>query len=167
MTEEIDVYLTQKALDNLKDKYFDEYAKELQMFREFPIETQVRVYFEYWFLLKKLTKQKIRVEQFSIEKSTINIQKEEMLLARLLNYISSNGCISVFSLHNSRGIFDLTNFINIDFNYFNKANPTHKIGKFTTEEIFTTISNPEENAEIIEKMYALVVFLKEQLTPKK
>ena len=166
MTEKIDEYLNQKTIENLKDKYFDEYVGELELFKTFPKYTQIAIYFEYWFLLKKLTNQKVSVELAINERESIGITMNMYRMDRLVSRISSNGCISVYSPANSSGIFDLRNIFDIDFNYFNHANPTYKVGKFTTDEIFNVIIEPDENKEVIEKMYALVVFLKEQLTKK-
>lgn len=166
MEEKIDPYLIEKTLEQLKGKYFDGFASELKIFRDLPMENKIRIYFEYWFLLKKLKKERVSVKQYTDERERVGFSKKEFLLARVLEQISSNGCLNVFCLPISPGVYkDEANF-EIDFNYFNKANPTYKVGKFSTEEIFAVLAEPDENKETIKKMYALVIFLNEQIKQK-
>jgi hypothetical protein len=97
MGENTKDYLNKKTLEQLRDKYFDEYAKELQLFREFPKEIQWRIYFEYWFLLKKITGQKITINQYIEERESVMIPKKVLFTIDMMSHVNSNGCISIFS----------------------------------------------------------------------
>lgn len=151
----------------LKRKYFDNYATELHYFRDMPFENKIRIYFEYWFLLKKLRDKRVDVKKAIIERNNLGLSKKNFHLGRILSQISSNGCMSVYTPDYGESGFNNEDVIDIDFNYFNKANPTYKVGKFSTEDIFATISKPDENEKTIEKMSALLSLLNEFVMPKK
>jgi len=166
MVKKMEEYLSKKALDDLKEKYFDQYGTELQYFRELPNEIQIRIYFEYWFLLKKLIKEKFTMDEIMKERDSVGKTRKTLMISRLSTHISSNGCISIFSPFDENGMYDDNSKFDVDFNYFNKANLTYKVGKFTTEEIIQTIKNLEENRETVDRMYALVLILKDHLIKK-
>ena len=84
----------------------------------------------------------------------------------MIQHIASNGCMNIFGLANTFGGYSRKKGFEIDFNYFNKANLTYKIGKFTTDEIINSIKDAQEYKETIEKMYVLVIFLREIITQK-
>ena len=72
-------YLSEKTLEQLREKYFDEYSESLQTFRDLPKEIQIRIYFEYWFLSKKLQKSKVVVDTITDERKSIRNEKTRLV----------------------------------------------------------------------------------------
>ena len=59
MDEELNNLFAKNTLEEYCQKHYDENEKNFQYYRQLPIFTQIRIYFEYWFLHNVILSKKI------------------------------------------------------------------------------------------------------------
>ena len=124
---------------------FDINERNFQYYKKLPKFTQKRIYFEYWFLSNMVLSKQITLEMITQECLNIgwNVNDDEII--RLVTSITTNGCVSITTPTISRNMHNTTTILQTDFIYFNSANPTYKVGRILTDEIFKWMNDADDD----------------------
>ena len=163
MDEELNNLFAKNTLEEYCHKHYDENEKNFQYYRQLPIFTQIRIYFEYWFLHNIILSKKITLAATAQECYNIGWRVNDDQMIRLITSITTNGCISITTPTMSRVITNINTILLTDFIYFNNANPTYKVGKIPTDEIFKWMNNKNDHNDIAKKVVATSMCLNEIL----
>ena len=163
MDKAINELFSKNELEKYCHGCYDEHEKEFQYYKELPEFTQKRIYFEYWFLSKMILNEKVTLASTAQECHNIGWTVGDTEIIRLITSITSNGCISIITPTVLRNTGNDSSVLHTDFIYFNNANPTYKVGKISTIEIFKWLKNKNDHEDIGMQVIALSLCLNEIL----